>query len=217
MHRLGYILPYQFRLITWTGGETLKGKFSQLTRLERALVCQRFREQASEFLSFWTPANTVLEDMRSFWRFARYSVAATLETRDGQRAYCENILTRSKMLRDWVGSKNSYHPKDLPSHIVPPTVDELSRCEVYMFLEYPPRTAYTAYLSTDCKRVTTWADETLAEIVWSSQPYRPNIGGQRVPIRAKGINGVMYYGRHNGPGACFNIRAYKSQTKKVAP
>lgn len=84
-----------------------------------------------------------------------------------------------------------------------------SQREVHDFKSRAEHTPYTAYLSSDGARITTWMGDTLATVTSTGKPYRSNFGNLSTPFRAKGIDGRMYFGRHNGPGMYLRLRPAK--------
>lgn len=127
---------------------------------------------------------------------------------------------RVKALRVWVGKTNSYHPSELPDHIRPPSNALLSHMERVQFITQPLAygASYTAYLSSDGARLTTWTGDTLAEVIFikSRKParrgYMSDVAGS---LRAVGIDGRAYYARHNGPGMYCRMRLCKVQLPNV--
>ena len=87
---------------------------------------------------------------------------------------------------------------------------ETSKREVADFLarEAGP---YTAYVSDDGKRITTWMGETLATITSTGTPFKITgwMSSTLTPFRAKGIDGRMYFGRFHGPGIYVRMRPSK--------
>jgi hypothetical protein len=88
---------------------------------------------------------------------------------------------------------------------------ETSKQEVANFLtrEAGP---YTAYVSSDGKRITTWMGETLATITSTGTPFKTGgwLSSTLTPFRAKGIDGRMYFGRFHGPGVYVKMRPAKA-------
>ena len=121
-------------------------------------------------------------------------------------AYAAEVPRRDAALDIWRDGRCSYHPSELPDYIDAPTNDERSACEVIEFLANPLPLAqtYTAYMSADCKRVTTFTGETLAHSVRPTGPRG---------FRAIGIDGRDYHGRYNGPGMWLRLRLSHVQSK----
>jgi hypothetical protein len=70
---------------------------------------------------------------------------------------------------------------------------------------------YTAYLSSDSKRITTWIGETLATVISTRKPYRAFGRVLVTPFSAIGIDGRKYHGTHNGAGMHLTIRPSNSK------
>lgn len=63
------------KIFAWTGGST-PGPYGAISRRERYLVSEVFREQAQEFVGRWGRMDW--EDARMFWARARYDAHATV-------------------------------------------------------------------------------------------------------------------------------------------
>jgi hypothetical protein len=72
---------------------------------------------------------------------------------------------------------------------------------------------YTAYLSSDGKRITTWTGETLGAIISTGTPIKSRgwDTNTHTPFRARCIDGRVYFGRHNGGGVYLRMRPLKKQ------
>lgn len=87
---------------------------------------------------------------------------------------------------------------------------ETSAREVRDFKARTEPVPYTAYLSSDGKRITTWMGETLATIASVGKPAQAFGNRDKLtPFRAIGIDGRVYYGRHNGPSMSLVMRPLK--------
>lgn len=86
--------------------------------------------------------------------------------------------------------------------------EEISKAEVEAF-KAGKVDLTVGYLSSDGLRITTWTGDTLAVVTSTGKPYRANLGSTCTPFRAKGIDGRMYYGRHNGTGMHLKLRVTK--------
>ena len=139
-------------------------------------------------------------------------------------AHCRECLTfaidlraRDESLRAWLGERCSYHPDELPDDLKPtPTNEERSRAEVIEFLSQPVAygVPYSAYLSSDRKRVTTFMGDTLAmisRIKTNPSRRRWSLSAGNGSFWARGIDGRLYYGRHNGPNCYLRMRLAKQR------
>jgi hypothetical protein len=112
--------------------------------------------------------------------------------------------SRAKALRQWMGDSCSYHPSELPDHIRPPTNELLSHAERVQFVTKPLKAGekYTAYLSSDRKRITTWTGETLGQVTSITRRRVRNspMTDECGTFTAVAIDGRQYKGRHNGTG-----------------
>lgn len=209
------ILTTAVRVIAWTGG-TSPERLSTLMPFERALVRFEFRCAMLGILKHWGNYKgmcaSTLSSARLYWNRARRNVHATMQTKEGRIAFADNVWERQNQLREWLGSANSYKPEELPIYIYPPTNAEISRGEVYRFMDARP-SKKNGYLSMDGKRITTYTGETLASVTYTGTTFTGNMGNEWTPFRATGINGRQYFGRHNGPGMCLTMRAIKRATK----
>lgn len=109
--------------------------------------------------------------------------------------------SRNAVLRQWMGKRHSYHPRELPDYVRPPSNQLLSHWERVRFVTAPPE-KYTAYLSSDKKHITTWTGEPLGTVLnITSRSVRGNfMSSERGTFRAIGINGKRYVGKHHGVG-----------------
>jgi hypothetical protein len=135
---------------------------------------------------------------------------------------------RDAMIRAWAKRsghmrKNgamSYRPEELPDYIDPPTNEDRSRAEVLLFTlrPLPYGVSYTAYLSSDSPRIVTWMGDTLATVTWikyREAAYGRCSGGGS--FWARGIDGRIYYGTHNGRGMYCRMRLARHQpTSEIA-
>lgn len=73
---------------------------------------------------------------------------------------------------------------------------------------WDPPARYIAYLSSDKKRIVTWMGDTIAVVTsMRSRKVRDSyVTDDRGSFWAKGINGVVYYGTHNGAGMFCRMR-----------
>lgn len=147
-------------------------------------------------------------------------------------AFAADVRRRDAALHAWMGKRNSYHPDEVPETLKPlPTDEERSRAEVIEFLAQPLEygKSYGAYLK-DCGKVqhpaciekrqvwkiTTFTGDTLAfvtRIKSSRQLFKRNtFSDQRGSFWARGIDGRLYYGRHNGAGMYCTLRLAKVQS-----
>ncbi|MDE2097483.1 MAG: hypothetical protein KGL39_09580 [Patescibacteria group bacterium] len=144
-----------------------------------------------------------------------------LQVTPAELAHAHHVRYQDGMLRAWMnrtGRRNSYHPSEVPAHIEQVTNDDRSRAERIEFISRPlPHGAtYTAYLSADKARITTFTGETLAYVtgIHSRKDYRAWLTNERGSFWAEGIDGRVYYGRHNGAGVYCRMRLAKHQRSK---
>lgn len=91
------------------------------------------------------------------------------------------------------------------------TNEEKSAVEVFEFKRDRPR-RYFVYVSRDMATVTTWPGEKLGTIYSVGFVWRDGFGGERVPIKVRGINGVYYYGTfYKSAGDYARLTAYVEQ------
>lgn len=88
--------------------------------------------------------------------------------------------------------------------------------EVELFKSKPIAASYPAYLTRDDSgtyRITTWIGDTLAVVtsIVSRKDRRSWTTDTRGSFWAKGIDGRIYHGRHNGVGMWCRIRPAKRQ------
>lgn len=148
---------------------------------------------------------------------------STFPTRDDiERA--KLTTARDNALRAWLGKGNSYKPEELPAHIVSPSNEDRSHAERVLFFTCPLQAgdSYTAYLTrtpvTDATprqyRITTWMGETLAEVTSiTTRRARGWMTDECGSFWARGIDGRIYYGTHNGSGMYCRMRLSKRQPK----
>lgn len=145
--------------------------------------------------------------------------------------FAHAVKYRQQMLRHWMGKSNSYNPADLPDHFDLPTNDDVSIAETIEFRlrPLPLGVSYTAYLTKDNVpegvgtfrfagritpyRITTWTGQTLAHVIsyTAHRNHRGYLTDTRGWFRARGIDGRMYYGQHNGVGMYCRMRLSKNQ------
>ena len=106
----------------------------------------------------------------------------------------------------------------------------ISRGEVEAFKARTATGSYTAYLTKDenfCQqpgpamamgvttryRITTWMGDTLADVISikSHRVHRGYLTDTRGSFWARGIDGRIYHGRHNGAGIYCRMRLAKAQ------
>jgi hypothetical protein len=76
---------------------------------------------------------------------------------------------------------------------------------------------YDAYLSSDGTRITTWMGDTLAQVTHITAKARGRFTpDKRGHYWARGINGGIYHGTHNGPGMWARMRLAKHQPKNIS-
>ncbi len=145
-------------------------------------------------------------------------------------AFAHSVRYRDGMLHAWLkrtGRGNSYWPHDIPAYIDPPTNDERGRAEVIEFLSRPLGYGrpYFAYLRAeqpgDCSNgfsaprgvIATWNGEKLAIVtaIRSRREARGYTTDVRGSFWAQGIDGRIYYGRHNGRSMHCTLRLAKNQ------
>ena len=125
---------------------------------------------------------------------------------------------RDAMLRAWMRRTkrdNSYRAEDVPAYITVPTNEQRSAQELVEFVTKPLAhgKSYVAYMAPGRMRITTWMGEMLAYVTHIKS--RPNRCGyttsERGSFWARGIDGRLYYGTHNGPGMYCRMRLAKKQ------
>lgn len=107
----------------------------------------------------------------------------------------EDIRTREKRHREWLGDRTSYMPDEVPAD-ARLTNDERSALEVYDFLNDPPDN-YVFYIDRPTRTATTWTGEVLGAVSFGTQYNVPAFGGYpstRVSISVTGINNRVYHG-----------------------
>lgn len=111
----------------------------------------------------------------------------------------------------------SYRSEDLPNYIDIPTNEDISRAEVIEFKRkpLPVGESYSAYLARSpdgAYLITTFTGDVLATVTsinsWRAHGWQTD---QRGTFWARGIDGRMYYGRHNGTGMYCRMRVSKNQ------
>ena len=134
-----------------------------------------------------------------------------------QLTFAHSVRYRDAMLHAWMkrtNQGNSYYIDDVPQYIDVPTNDARGIAGTIRFCARPLKrgAAYGAYLTRDAEpriedsghsplrhRITTWTGNTLAHVT-------------RLTARdywAKGIDGRLYHGRHNGVGMYAKMRLAK--------
>lgn len=141
-------------------------------------------------------------------------------------AVAEQTRARDAALRAYMGKSNSYDPRELPAHVNPPSNELRSHAERVAFFTQPLAhgQSYTAYLAKSephamplCNghhvthRITTWTGETLAHVtrITSRRERRGFTTDTRGSFWARGIDGRVYYGTHNGAGMYCRMRLSK--------
>lgn len=117
------------------------------------------------------------------------------------------IVARDKQLSDWLGSRLSYRPEEVPMWIHVPTNDERAQVELFDFINLKPAQVF-CYPSKDCGAVTCWTGFELGKIVHKGRAYRSGFGDKRQSIRVAGVNGVTYSGTIYG--TYVRLKAVKS-------
>lgn len=135
--------------------------------------------------------------------------------------FAHHVRYQDGMLQAWLrrtGRRHSYHPSDVPPYIEQITNEQRSRAEQIDFKSrpLPYGASYFAYLSGDRRRITTFTGESLAYVtdIHSRKDYRSVLTNERGSFWARGIDGRVYYGRHNGPGVYCRLRLAKHQGGK---
>ncbi len=134
--------------------------------------------------------------------------------------FAHHVRYQDGMLHAWMrrtNRGNSYHPSEVPPYIEQLTNEQRSRAECIEFKlrPLPYGAAYTAYLSADKRRITTFTGDTLAyvTICKSRRDFRVVVSGERGAFWARGIDGRIYHGRHNGGGCYCRMRLAKRQPR----
>jgi hypothetical protein len=129
-------------------------------------------------------------------------------------AFAHSVRYRDAMLRAWLRRTGretkqgaSWKPEDVPVYIDVPTNEERSRAEVIEFRARPlqPGERYGAYLTGGPQSgyfISTWMGETLATVTHITHRTRraSAFADDRGSFWARGIDGRLYHGRHNGSG-----------------
>lgn len=141
-------------------------------------------------------------------------------------AFADDVRRRDKALRRWMGERNSYRTEDVPVRLRPLVTNvERSRAECICFRAepLPYGQTYYAYLKCDAPRgdssyprayrIATWMGDTLATVTsLTSRPERRSwLTNERGSFWARGIDGRLYHGRHNGAGMHCTLRLAKHQ------
>jgi hypothetical protein len=142
-------------------------------------------------------------------------------------AFAHSVRYRDGMLHAWLRRTGretprggaSYRPEEVPVYIDVPTNAERSRAEVIEFRARPLQLGerYVAYLTGDPQagyRISTWMGETLA-IVTHITHWKRGTGFRacRGSFWARGIDGRLYHGRHNGGGLYCSLYLAKRQQR----
>lgn len=106
----------------------------------------------------------------------------------------DSIMARETQLREWLGSRCSYRPDELPSWLNPPTNDERTEVELFDFLNDPP-SRYFLYIDEPNRLATTWTGKRLGSVQFGRE-WRDNFGGTRQSVWIKAINGKTYQGTY---------------------
>ena len=94
-----------------------------------------------------------------------------------------------------ITKRNWINDKEAKKYGVPKgtTHEETSSIEVYEFKNKKNKGKYTAYMSSDRKKLGTWTGEKLADITYLGNEYSTGVG-TRQNFRAKGIDGRNWSG-----------------------
>ncbi len=140
-----------------------------------------------------------------------------MQVTDEETAFLIAYRSRESRFQEWLGGRTSYNASEVPADLSIPSNEERSKAEVIRFkaepLEYGK--PYGAYLSRrDGKSyIATWMGDPLATVkaIRSFRPPRNWLTDERGSFWAKGIDGRVYYGRHNGFGMHCTLRLAKYQ------
>lgn len=143
-------------------------------------------------------------------------------------AFAHSVRYRDAMLHAWLRRTGretpkgaSYRPEEVPVYIDVPTNAERSQAEVIEFRARPlqPGKRYGAYLTGGPRSgyfVSTWTGETLATVTHITHWTRraSTLTNDRGSFWARGIDGRLYHGRHNGSGLYCSLYLAKDQRSK---
>ena len=143
-----------------------------------------------------------------------------MNTQYDEMVFAHKVKYRCALRDAWInrtGRKGSYHPDDVPAYI--PTVQnaDISTVKVYDFKrgKHLDGRSYVAYLDRrdGAWLVTTWTGDPLATVteINSHRVHTGYLTNTRGTFWARGIDGKMYYGWHNGAGMYCKMRLSKSQ------
>jgi hypothetical protein len=135
----------------------------------------------------------------------------------GDKTFAHSVRYRDGLLRAWMRRTkqgNSYRPEDVPAYIDRPTNEQRGVAELIEFCArpLPYGKTYAAYLTRDATanppwRITTWMGNTLATVTTIKRAY-----SERGSFWARGVDGRLYHGRHNGSGMWCTMRLAKDQS-----
>lgn len=133
--------------------------------------------------------------------------------------FAADVRARDAALHEWLGDRTSYKLEEVPAHIHAPTNEERSQCEMIEFraTPLPVGQTYYAYLSIAYpKRITTFTGDTLADVLEiTTRKVRANeLTEERGSFWARGIDGRLYYGRHNDSGLYCTLRLARNQNQR---
>lgn len=127
-------------------------------------------------------------------------------------AWAHHVRYHDAMMDSWMAREG--YGRSFREDQVPPWIDrrianrDRSRAEVIRFINHPlaPGACYYAYRASQDRfwAIITWAGDILAVIT--------HLGPRG--FRARGIDGRLYYGRHNGPGFYCVMRLSKRQPRQ---
>jgi hypothetical protein len=161
-----------------------------------------------------------------------------------ETAFAADVRARDRALaaectaRGFPTRNGTSYPSDTVFSVTAPTNEERSRAETIEFRANPPSGSYLAYLTENKEYaphlgtvprigadgravtryiVTTWTGEKLAEVVSYDVTRKVRtswLTNERGSFWARGIDGRLYHGRHNGPGLYCRMRLAKNQKPK---
>ena len=146
-------------------------------------------------------------------------------TQSEKSKFCHEVRYRLAVLAAWMkrtGRKGGYSINEVPDYITIPSNKDISTAEVFEF-ERGKQIAGVSYVGYMTKAVsqangaawfvTTWMGDVLATVI-KINSRRVRIGyltDVRGTFWARGIDGKMYYGWHNGAGMYCKMRLSKDQ------
>ena len=109
----------------------------------------------------------------------------------------EQYREQNARFMEWLGSRTSYRPEEVPADVPRLTNEQLSELEVYDFVTNPPE-KYFLYINEEKKIATTWTGECLGNVIFGREFKSPAFGtySKRVPITLFAINHATYYGTY---------------------